>query len=233
MRIFHVSDNHGYFPKLPGDFDVVIHSGDFFPNHVFGPNRHRLSVLEEELSFQRRWIRYHIDTIKNWVKNKPFLFCSGNHDFIDPCPFLLESGLQAVNLDNKVTEFNGLTLYGFPWVPFIEGGWNFELQDLEIRSETNRMKQKLEQSKAIPDILVTHCPPYGKLDSVGPAIRLGNQFLTNSLIYSFKQLPKLLLCGHIHSGYGLDNIDDCTISNGAVADFLVKGIPIQPRILSI
>jgi Icc-related predicted phosphoesterase len=232
MRIWHVSDNHGYFPELQGEFDVVIHSGDLFPNHSFGPKRH-WSIMEMEKAFQTDWINNRAETIKEWVKEKPFLFCSGNHDFVDPCPTLNEAGLTAINLNDKVTEFEGLTLYGFPWVPFIEGGWNFELMDVEMRVEIDRMFEKLLHRNSRPDILVTHSPPYGKLDLCRPAGRLGNQFLANAISYSFEQLPKLLLCGHIHSGYGIDQIDDCTVSNGAIGDLLVQNKPVPPRILTI
>jgi 3',5'-cyclic AMP phosphodiesterase CpdA len=34
MRVCHISDTHGGFPKLSGRYDLVIHSGDFFPNSI-------------------------------------------------------------------------------------------------------------------------------------------------------------------------------------------------------
>jgi hypothetical protein len=150
MRIQHTSDNHGFFQDLEGDFDVVIHSGDLFPNHCFGPKR-VWSTLEVEKAFQTDWLKGRIETIKEWIKGKPFLFCSGNHDFIDPCPILIAAGITAINLDDKVTEFEGHTLYGLPWVPFIEGVWNFELMDVEMREEIDRMLNNLRHRNARPD----------------------------------------------------------------------------------
>ena len=190
MKLFHTSDTHGYFPDLKGDFDAVIHSGDFIPNNVWGANRHR-SMLDWEKAIQEHWVKANAETIKEWLGGRPFLFCSGNHDFIDPCEFLQEAGVNAINLDNKVTEFEGKTLWGLPWVPFIEGAWSHELQSVEMKAEIDRMFDGLKERKARPDILVAHSPPHGILDGcLGE--HLGNTHLVNSLNYTFEQLPDLV-----------------------------------------
>jgi Icc-related predicted phosphoesterase len=232
MRIFHVSDTHGFFPELTGDFDVVIHSGDLFDNHSWGPNRN-LSILDMERTHQTDWIRARAETIKEWVHGKPFLFCTGNHDFVDPCPFLQEVGLTAINLDDKVTEFEGKTLWGMPWVPFDEGAWNYELRSAELMAEVQRMIAAFkDQDPSRPDILVAHAPPYGILD-LCPDGRIGNSHLANALNYTLDQLPNLILCGHVHESYGLEKIGNCTVSNGSVAHFLYQGGHIPARILEV
>jgi Icc-related predicted phosphoesterase len=229
MRIQHISDTHGYFPDLKGDFDAVIHSGDFFANHSWGPNRH-WSVLDMEKAWQTDWIKARTETIKEWLDGRPFLFCTGNHDFIDPCGFLQEAGLTAINLDNKVTEFEGKTLWGMPWVPFDQGAWSHELRSAELKAEVQRMLDAFPDSR--PDILVAHAPPHGILDDcLGTC--LGNPHLSNALNYTFDQLPNLVLCGHIHERYGIQKLGDCTISNGSVAHFITRGEPVPARILEL
>src|SRR5713226_6349793 len=80
MRLMHVSDTHGGFPRLHGRFDLVIHSGDFFPNshHVLQANKTR------EMSFQLQWLRDNIPSIKQWLGGHTMIYVPGNHDFLHP-----------------------------------------------------------------------------------------------------------------------------------------------------
>jgi len=63
MRVCHVSDTHGGFPRLVGAFDAVVHSGDFFPNSTAFMNKN----LTQEMAFQLDWLSQNIRNIKVWL----------------------------------------------------------------------------------------------------------------------------------------------------------------------
>ena len=74
--------------------------------------------------------------------------------------------------------------------------------------------------EAIPDntdILITHGPAFGTLDTVAgrPWDNLGCELLTQR-IEVIK--PKIHVCGHIHSGYGYEFKDGTHFFNAAVLD---------------
>lgn len=194
MKIMHTSDTHAQFPELIGreDVDVIVHSGDMLPNM-----RPR-AKLQEKL-YQRDWIREHGEQFKEWIGKKPFLFCSGNHDYIDPCDELKDLGINAINIDNKLVELDGIKFYGFPYVPYI-GVWNWELIEREMRNAVAKLVEMLDFHKV--DVLVAHCPPYGILDLSYQRTHIGNVSMINAINDTIKEMPKLYLCGHAHDSCG-------------------------------
>jgi Icc-related predicted phosphoesterase len=207
MKIIHISDCHGWLPELP-EGDIIISSGDFLPNK----NR-TIGYPDVEPEFQRDWIRRHLDSLNEWLGGRPFLFCSGNHDFIDPTIELKQHGIKAICLDNVLVEFRGLQFYGFPYVPPI-GFWNWEANDNEMAQHLDRIATILKTANQKLDILVAHCPPGGILDEhVG--LNKGNNILTNYLYMNIIK-PKYLLFGHIHSQGGkVETFNDIVVSNAA------------------
>lgn len=217
MRIIHVSDTHSYFPALP-DGDIVIHSGDFFPD---GRDR----ILEKKIPYQTNWLRAKAETIKEWVGDRPFLFCQGNHDYIDIQPVLVEYGVRALDLTNRVVKIEGLTLYGFPFVPLYKGNWNNEKTAQEMNDEIRYMLDRIKDSGSSLDILVAHCPPYGVLDFTKHETRIGNSQLTNCLTYSqFDPMPKHLLCGHVHEDTGYAEVFGIKVSQAATKVHMIEYI---------
>jgi Icc-related predicted phosphoesterase len=196
MKICHVSDTHTRFPELIGDYNLIVHSGDMLPNM-----RPR-AKLQEKL-FQRDWIRENGERFKTWIGEKPFLFCSGNHDYIDPCDELKDLGINAINLDNKMIEIDGVKFYGFPYVPYI-GVWNWELIEREMRSAVERLVEIVDFHKI--DVLVAHCPPYGILDMNMQRTHIGNVAMINAINYTIRNMPKLYLCGHAHESRGFQDL---------------------------
>lgn len=228
-KIVHISDNHSRFPHLR-DCDVVIHSGDFLPN----ASRGRLDI---EIPFQTEWIRKNEKILKFWLQGKKFIFCSGNHDFIDPIPLLIEMGIDAVNITNAHHEHLGVRYYGFPFIPILDREWNYERDVQEMGREIRRLKDEL--AKGV-DVLVCHAPPHGILDSnfyvpigrnreelVDYGDRCGNSLLTNLLSYDlpnmpFHDRPQYLLCGHIHEHNGVVETLGLTISNAATTAHVIE-----------
>ena len=236
MRIMHVSDTHGYFPELEGEFDAVVHSGDF---HAFNkresyegrqveldPNR-TPKKRKAEIEFQKEWLFDKIPTIKDWIKGKPFLFCSGNHDFFNPCAMLNDNGIEAIDLDNKVVEYMGYVWYGFPYVPMIRNSWNFEREPTDLKREVQTFVARLKNHGKLDglDILVAHCPMSGILDKAKRSI--GNKHMNSAVSYQLQKLPKAYLCGHVHPDNGLESMGEMIVSNAAVGD---SG---KPRIIYI
>lgn len=222
-EIIHISDNHSTFPTLPPEIQVVVSSGDFLPNKTRG-------IREIEERFQTQWVIENIPKFKTWLGDRRFLFCSGNHDFIDPCPILRKEGINATNITLSKREHNGVSFYGFPYIPWIGGEWNYECHSNDMYLYVQKLKEVLLQGV---DVLVAHCPPYGILDADfvirdGPhsivvpkwTEHCGNLHLTNLLSYQMDEIPehlrpKYLLTGHMHQHYGWSEMFGITISQAA------------------
>jgi Icc-related predicted phosphoesterase len=221
MRLCHISDTHGGFPRLPGRYDVVIHTGDFFPNsrHVFTGNK------TLEMVFQDDWLKSQIATMKSWLQGHPFLYVPGNHDFLhsDRMEHVLRSeGINAIGLTDKVTTVEGVNFYGFPYVPYINGSWNYERELPEMQQEVDKMVEVL--NKTFVDVLACHAPPYKALDlSLGNEI-LGSTVIANALDYKIARdmLPPVYLCGHIHEAHGITLRNGVLMSNAAVTQHIIE-----------
>lgn len=224
MKIIHVSDTHGTFPTLPAEGDVVVHSGDGLPN----ASRGKLPI---EIPFQNNWIRKNTKSYAQWLNGRPMLYCMGNHCFISPCDLLQEAGINAIDITNKTVTFNGLKFCGFPYIPYLDGEWNFEKRLPEMALEIRKLKDQIANGV---DVLVCHAPPYGVLDSNfvirredGTLIpdygeHCGNSLLNTLLTYELEKLPKALLVGHIHEHHSVTEEWGITISNAATTVHLIE-----------
>ena len=94
MLLCHVSDTHGFFPDLPPEAEVIVHSGDGMPNSSRGN-------LKVEPRFQSEWVRKNVETYKKWLGGRPLIYLEGNHCFIDPISILREAGIDAVSDDDE------------------------------------------------------------------------------------------------------------------------------------
>lgn len=202
MRLLHFSDNHGSFPDFwksidSNSIDAIVCSGDFFPNWSFG-------FRDIEIPRQESWLKSKMQTIAEWLRDKPFLFCGGNHDFITPCGLMKQAGLDVRDLNFRAiigdqnrlqgVDFGGLRFYGSQWVPHWTGTWNYELSDLQMQLAI----QEIMDNK--PDVVVSHSPVYGLADKNYKGEYCGSRrwrewFNEND---SKEMYPKAYLCGHIH-----------------------------------
>jgi Icc-related predicted phosphoesterase len=221
MRLCHVSDTHGKFPRLYGRYDAVIHTGDLFPNSaaVMSGNKNL------EMSFQLKWLRESLTEIKSWLGGHPFLYVPGNHDFLNSAlmEFELRSiGLEAFDLTDKLLTFRGVNFYGFPYVPYISGMWNYECQVPEMQKEVDKMVEVINNNPV--DVLACHGPPYKMLDlTMGNEI-VGNQVMNTALDYKVKNemLPSYYLCGHIHEANGMSVRNGMMVSNAATTRHIIE-----------
>lgn len=221
MRLCHVSDTHGKFPPLYGRFDAVIHTGDLFPNS----NAVMRGDREAEKHFQFKWLQENIGEFKSWLRGHPFLYVPGNHDFLDSVLMefeLRQVGLEAFDLTERLVNFKGVSFYGFPYVPFISGMWNYERHMPEMQKEVDKMVEVVNNNHV--DVLACHAPPYKQLDlTMGNEI-VGCQVMASALDYKIdtQRLPGYYLCGHIHEANGMTVRGGMMISNAATTRHIIE-----------
>ena len=220
MRILHLSDTHGSLPRLNNRADCILHTGDYFPNshHIMQGNRVR------EAEFQMRWLEDHVSELKGQINGHPFLFVLGNHDFVNPqlmAQFLNSEGIQAIDLTNQVVSFRDVNFYGFPYIPYIHGRWNYERQIPEMQQEIRRMVDVLNNTKV--DVLACHSPIYGCLDYTIEYENIGNRPMADALDYKIKKemLPTHYFCGHNHQP-AVAMRNGILISNMATSQCVIK-----------
>jgi len=187
-KLTFISDTHTKHEKLNGFLpggDMLICAGDI-------TSRGYLTEIENFL----KWF----DKIDNYDTK---VFIAGNHDFgfqddnqklrglltgyktID----YLEDELMMVGEDYD----NMVKIWGTPWQPEFHN-WAFNLP------RGQALKEKWDMITVGTDILITHGPPFGKLDYVKyPNQNVGCEELMKR-VEVIK--PKIHVFGHIHEGYG-------------------------------
>lgn len=208
MFIEHISDTHGRLFSCNRPNSILIHSGDMFPNLMNGS-------LDDEKDFQISWVKKNISLFP-----REFFYTLGNHDFVDP--FELEAifndnGIKATCLHDKVVSYYGMKFYGFPYIPIIQGRWNYECVIAEMQKHVDRLVDNLGEI----DVIVAHAPLYGFLDisythgcAGTMATNVGNSTLLNALNYN-KNHVGFYLHGHEHSNNGVAMFNNMLISNAA------------------
>lgn len=223
MKIVCISDTHNQHEKLDlPEGDVLVHAGDWTGTGTtkqvinfirwFSKQPHRYKVLIagnheitlDEESYKERWFWFH--------KTSPLPY----HDIKNYVK--RESGIYY--LENEGVSIEGINFYGSPVTPYF-GGWGFNVE---------RGKPIEKVWKAIPtntDVLITHGPPHGYGDNLNNDERAGCSDLTHEIETRIN--PKVLICGHIHSGYGQYVTKSGTVVlNAAQCDdgYIVKNKPL-------
>jgi hypothetical protein len=106
---------------------------------------------------------------------------------------------------------NNIRIYGSPWQPWFYD-WAFNLP-----KNGPGLMSKWEAIPSNTDILITHGPSFGTLDTVAGRMHdhLGCELLAQR-IEVIK--PKIHICGHIHSGHGYVFKDGTHFFNASVLD---------------
>ena len=189
MKITFISDTHNKHKQchfdLPGG-DLLIHAGDISSMGYEHEIREFCSWYDKIVTYDHK------------------VFIAGNHDwgFQDNA----QKAMEIVN-SYKTIEYlqdnwlcvgeeyeDMVKIWGTPWQPEF-CNWAFNLP-----RNGSELEHKWSQIPENTDILITHGPAWGKLDTVeGRTDNLGCELL----IQRIKQVkPKIHVCGHIHSGYG-------------------------------
>lgn len=216
LRVCHVSDTHGTFPRLLGTFDCVVHTGDMSPN---------FQMDSHEATKQMYWWEEKVEIIKRWLNGRPWLFTLGNHDFMNGYwleAMLLSHGINAKCLHDQVHCHEGVNFYGFPYIPPIDGRWAYESTVSEMATHLDTMGQFLNAGYV--DVIAAHAPPGGYLDLSFSNQRWGNSQMNSFLDYTLakEMIPAYYLCGHIHEAHGLMMRGDMLISNAAVTHHVLE-----------
>ncbi|KAL6743288.1 hypothetical protein Aduo_016343 [Ancylostoma duodenale] len=195
LKVVCISDTHDQLDLVKDipDGDVLIHAGDLTN---YGSER-ELKKVNEELGR---------------LPHKHKLIVAGNHDlgFDDsedpkgrlekyrgqgtPKGYLLLTNVTY--LQDKGVEIEGVKFFGSSWHPLY--GYPFYRPRSELKKKWKVLPSNL-------DVLITHTPALGYLDTFGDE-RWGCRYLLEEIEDRVK--PKFHVFGHVHERYG-------ALSNGA------------------
>jgi Icc-related predicted phosphoesterase len=205
-RITFISDMHGMYKDLPLDEieGTLIVAGDF--SNVGYP--HEIQEFCE-------WF----DALK-YYDNK--IFIAGNHDRgFEDNP---KSAMQIVNSFKNIEYLQDdllligddyedmIKVWGTPHQPeFCNWAFNLPRSGAELEHVWSLIPKDI-------DILVTHGPPQGIMDTSGPPwskADLGCELLLKRV----KEIkPKIHVFGHVHGGRGIEFIDGTLFINASVVN---------------
>jgi 3',5'-cyclic AMP phosphodiesterase CpdA len=222
MRIVAVSDLHGHLPDIP-PCDLLVVAGDVCPD---GIGRVTASLAPD---LQARWFD---ENARPWLASAPArhrILIWGNHDwcgercnFSDDAPGTVSSGRLVILNDQLVripqdgrTQAAGAaahtTVWGTPW--------SNRFWDWAFMATPAQLAAAYAHIPAGIDILVSHQPPFGYGDvpypDSDPLERLGSRELLSAID---RARPRLVVCGHIHGGYGRYEHHGIPILNVSVVD---------------
>jgi Icc-related predicted phosphoesterase len=209
MRITFISDTHTKHNQvtssLPGG-DVLIHAGDISS-----------MGYRNEIQDFIKWF----SGLENY-KHK--IFIAGNHDWgfqtepkatehlleLNPGCEYLQDNLFLIG-DDTDDYADMVKVWGSPWQPeFYNWAFNLPRQGWELGVHWNQIPEDTE-------ILITHGPPFGHLDTVksNPTFNTGCELLRERVDVV---RPKIHVFGHIHTGYGYKFDGNTHFFNAAVLD---------------
>lgn len=153
---------------------------------------------------------------KDWLAHVPadeIVLVAGNHDQSIEA-WGIPEGLRCHYLLDEGIELFGLTLWGTPWQPWFHD-WAF---NAPRRDGEAFLASKFELIPAGIDIIVAHGPPRGygdRTSRLGRDVHVGSTAMTRTLE---RVQPRLMVCGHIHSGYGRYRLGETEIVNASLVD---------------
>jgi hypothetical protein len=103
---------------------------------------------------------------------------------------------KVIYLQDELVTVCGRTMWFSPWTPNLPK-WAFQANGVEAAEKFEAIPENL-------DILVSHVPPHGYGDVCYDWVEGGNAHVGSRelLISILDKKPKLIVCGHIHEGYG-------------------------------
>jgi Icc-related predicted phosphoesterase len=196
MKVAHVSDNHSnmklVFQIAKSDAELLIWTGDSLPD--IGPvgYGHRISWPDEQ-KYQLSVLNSIGRELEIALQGRPVVFVRGNHDFIPFQPTLRKYGIDFHEISDTCSfvDIMGKRFAGFRQIPAINGMWAGEATDAQLEL---CVEEALSHN---PDILITHSPPYGILDSGYYGQHYGISSLPIHLAYQELKITHHFF-GHIH-----------------------------------
>jgi Icc-related predicted phosphoesterase len=179
---------HGELRLPPGD--LLIHCGDMF--ELGDKNTRRIAEMDDWFGRQRF---------------ERILCTGGNHD-LDIEAALVERAQPFRNasfLNDETVEFRGLKIHGAPWVNDLPGH--------AFHKDHDALAEAWATVPAGPDILVTHTPPAGILDTSSRGRSYGCPALAGEI---GRIAPRAHCFGHVHASRGHWKIDDTLFINASI-----------------
>ena len=208
IRICCISDTHGLHDKftLP-DCEIIVHAGDFC-----NTGRSWAEIIGFNL-----WVKAQKANIKKNTGKAPIAIAiAGNHDRLFESSDTRDFAKAALSdidfyLEESGCEVYGIKFWGSPYQPeFCNWAFNVPRGDA-IRQHWDRIPTDV-------DVLITHGPPYGILDTVYPGAKqhLGCEELAK-VVQMIK--PNIHVFGHIHGGHGIGfNGDTFSVNAAALTE---------------
>ncbi|GAB9477257.1 Calcineurin-like phosphoesterase [Globisporangium polare] len=224
MRVVCLSDTHSLHERLRAGFripdgDVLIHAGDFTDtggrdevvafNAFLGSLPHKYKIViagNHDITFDRAFYPQHWTRFRHRQQYDP-----------DEVRGLLTNALY---LEDQAVMVEGFKFYGSPWQPAFST-WAFNLP---------RGEQLLKKWQLVPsdtDVLITHGPPFGRLDEVENGNHQGCEALAREVDDRIR--PQLHVFGHIHEGYGVVSNGTTMFANASACT--VDYEPINPALV--
>ena len=186
VTILAAADLHGYLPVMP-PCDLAVVCGDIFPVE-----------MDRAVEVQGAWFR---NVFMPWVEKiqgERVILIAGNHDYwIEEnnqmllTEFAPSAGRKLVYLCDRGMTFQGLQIYGTPWVPTPSRNKAFSKEEEQLREAYALIPPEL-------DLLLTHTVPSGcNLDATVYDKQLwGSMALLKAV--EVRQI-RYLVGGHIHA----------------------------------
>jgi Icc-related predicted phosphoesterase len=192
------------YKELSAFSSFLTNQKDKFRKIIIVPGNHEITF--DEKFYLKSGERYHKPLLDN-KKAKELLLSNPNITYLE------DSGC----------EFEGVKIWGTPWIPPI-GKWAFSLPNSKFAKE---IFGKIPEDT---DILISHAPPFGVLDEVshkgyevdqktGKRVviidreSMGSKELRQRVM---EVRPKLHVFGHVHEGNGQCQIDGILFANVAI-----------------
>lgn len=204
MRLVILSDTHGLHEQVDvPDGDVLVHAGDL-------SNRGTLDGI-------RRF--------DAWISGLPHrhkLVIAGNHDFAfeDDAEAARSCITAATYLQDEGTTIGGVRFWGSPWQPWFFD-WAFNLKTpAELAAVWARIPDNT-------DVLITHGPPRGILDTTSTGKHAGCAELLREVEERVR--PKVHAFGHIHEAHGVVERGGTAFVNASTCTLQYR--PVHPAIV--
>lgn len=211
-RFVIVSDTHCQHRKVVvPDGDIFVHCGDI-------TGKGELGVLED---------------FCYWMKALPHkhkVVIMGNHEVgLEHSGTKRDEALEMLNascsyLEDSSIVIEGLKIFGSPYTPrFFDWSFNADRGSV-IRKHWDKIDDAV-------NVIITHGPPYGIMDEAPRGVFGFENVGCQDLLDRIKQLPDLKLhaFGHIHEGYGQQQIGNVRVVNASSCTGAY--LPINPPVV--